>query len=457
MNSGSIKSKTRTAQRGAVVLRGTLRRSLVLGVVASCLWSSTTCMAADWLQFRGSAGDGESRVTDLPTAWTSTEHVAWRCELPGEGWSSPVVVGDRILLSAAIPVASTRPVGDAEGDGTKDAPSLSGEDLELALLIVDGRSGRLLKRVALFTEIAATAPKIHSKNSHASPTPIVSGDRVYLHFGHLGTACTSVEGEVLWKNDHLVYKPVHGNGGSPVLVGQSLIFTQDGGEQGKVIALDAQTGKTRWEVVRDVEASKKFSFSTPLVLDVAGKTQVIVPGSNIVQSLDPETGQEIWRVRYEGYSVIPRPIVAAGLVLVSTSYDRPTLLAIRPDGQGDVTDTHVAWQTNVAVPHTPSLNAHADLVFMVSDKGIVTCLEAETGKEVWKERIGGNFSASPLLAGDELYLLSEEGDTTVVKADREYQEVSRNKLGERTLASMAVIDHDLLIRSAQALYRITKQ
>ncbi|MGN6135329.1 MAG: outer membrane protein assembly factor BamB family protein [Aureliella sp.] len=421
---------SRGVQLGIVLAVASLAGSLAPGRLT----------ADDWLQFRGSQGDGESRVVDLPVEWSATEHVAWRCELPGEGWSSPVVQGDRIYLSAAI----TLDEGAAAGDR------------ELALLIVDARSGKLERRVKLLTEVAASAPKIHSKNSHASPTPVIVGDRVYVHFGHLGTACTSTAGEVLWTNDQLPYPPVHGNGGSPVVVGQSLIFSQDGGNEAKVIALDTHTGKLRWEVPRNVEASKKFSFCTPLVTEMAGRQQVIIPGSGVVQSLDAETGQEIWRVRYEGYSVIPRPIVAAGLVMVCTGYDRPSLIAIRPDGAGDVTDTHVAWQTNVAVPHTPSLSTRDGLVFMVSDKGIASCLEAATGKEVWKERIGGNFSASPLLAGELLYLLSEEGDTTIVKAQREFQQVARNKLGDRTLASMAVIDHDLLIRSAAALWRIKK-
>lgn len=410
-----------------------------LGLVLACSVSLAQVRAADWLQFRGTEGDGESRVAGLPVEWSSTEHVAWRCELPGEGWSSPVVLGDRIYLSAAI---------------AKDEEK-SDSDRQLVLLIVDAREGKLIRRVDLFN-VSRDKTSKHSKNSNASPTPVIDGERVYVHFGHLGTACTTLDGEIVWRNDKLGYPPVHGNGGSPVVVGRSLIFSEDGAKEAKVLALDTATGEVRWETPRDVEASKKFSFGTPLVLNVNGQQQVIIPGSNVVQSLDPETGKEFWRVRYDGYSVIPRPILADGLVMVCTGYDRPSLLAIRPDGKGDVTDTHVAWKTDVAVPHTPSLCTHKGLLFMVSDKGIASCLEAATGKEVWKERIGGNFSASPLLAGDVLYLLSEEGDATVIKADREFSRIARNRLGERTLASMAVVDHDLLIRSAVALYRITK-
>lgn len=390
----------------------------------------------EWLQFRGTLGDGVTQVTDLPNNWSATENVTWRCELPGEGWSSPVVQDDRIYLSAAI--------------------SMDSGERELALLVVDAKSGKLLGRTKLFTEPAKSA-KIHSKNSHASPTPILAGDRVYLHYGHQGTACVKLDGAIVWRNDQLTYPPVHGNGGSPVLVGKSLIFSQDGSEQGKVIALNADTGDVLWETPRNVEATKKFSFCTPLVIQRAGQSQVILPGSNVVQALDAATGKEIWRVRYEGYSVIPRPIVAAGLIMICTGYDRPVLIAIKPDGQGDVTESHVAWQIKTGVPHTPSLCTLDGLLFMVSDSGIASCVDAKSGEEVWKERIGGNFSASPLLSGDKLYLLSEEGDTTIVRASRNFEKLAKNSLGDRTLASMAVIDHDLLIRSKSALWRIGKQ
>ncbi|MCC6512142.1 MAG: PQQ-binding-like beta-propeller repeat protein [Pirellulaceae bacterium] len=421
-------------------------------LLAAWLCTLITCpstrllQAEDWLQFRGTIGDGESRVVDLPTSWSATEHIKWRCELPGEGWSSPTVLGNRIYVSAAIPTSEP---------AAADSKAPASSERELALLMIDATSGKLVQRVKLFTQPAAT-PKIHSKNSHASPTPIIAGDRIYVHFGHLGTACTTLDGKIIWSNDKLSYAPVHGNGGSPALVGKSLIFSQDGSEKGKVIALNADTGDVMWEVPREVEATKKFSFCTPLVLESNGQAQVILPGSNVVQSLDAATGKEIWRVRYEGYSVIPRPIVAGGLIMICTGYDRPTLIAIRPGGQGDVTDTHVAWQTKTGVPHTPSLNTRDGLLFMVSDSGIASCLEAATGKELWKERIGGNFSASPLLAGDNLYLLSEEGDTTIVKADRTFKQVARNRLEDRTLASMAVIDRDLLIRSKSGLWRVTK-
>ncbi len=237
-----------------------MHRSLLSAFILTCglALPAFTEDRGEWLQFRGTIGDGVTRVTDLPTSWSDTENINWRCELPGEGWSSPVVDGNRIYLTSAIQTESG--------------------ERELALLIVDAQAGKLLERIKVFTQ-PSTAPKIHSKNSHASPTPIVAGDRIYLHFGHQGTACLRKNGEIVWRNDKLTYPPVHGNGGSPVLVGKALIFSQDGGTSGKVIALNADTGDVLWETDRNVEATKKFSFCTPLVLERNGQSKSSCPAA----------------------------------------------------------------------------------------------------------------------------------------------------------------------------------
>lgn len=407
--------------------------SVILGLVVA----STSPAHADWPEFRGPSGDGTLRDTDLPTEWSRQQNVTWRTELPGEGWSSPVVIGSKIYLTAAVPRLPTEP----------------DSGFDLVLLIVDAASGERIRQVTLFGE-GPNAPRIHQKNSRASATPVFDGKRLYVHFGHHGTACTTLDGEVLWKNDSLAYRPVHGNGGSPVVVAGKLIFSRDGAETGEITALDASTGELAWQTPRDVEARKTFSFCTPLVLDDGKQTQVIVPGSNVVQSVDPETGAERWRVTYEGYSVVPRPIHYAGLVFVSTGYDRPTLLAIDPSGRGDVTETHVRWRATSGIPKTPSLVGFKGKVAMISDDGIASGYDARTGKRQWIERIGGNFSASPLLADHRLYVVSEAGLCTILDLSGTPSEIAVNDLGERTLASPAVIDGDLLIRTAEALYRI---
>jgi outer membrane protein assembly factor BamB len=233
-----------------------------------------------------------------------------------------------------------------------------------------------------------------------------------------------------------------------------LIFSCDGASDPFIVALDAGTGQPSWKVERRTDAAKTFSFCTATAVKVDGRTQVISPGSNVVLALDPATGAELWQVRYDGYSVIPKPVVGHGLVYVCSGYDRPRLLAIRLGGKGDVTDTHVAWTAESNVPHTPSLLLVGSDLFMVSDRGIASCLDALTGREIWQKRLGGNYSASPLYANGLIYFQSEEGDTTVVRASREYEVIGTNRIGERTLASYAVADDALFLRSDKHLYRI---
>jgi outer membrane protein assembly factor BamB len=328
-------------------------------------------------------------------------------------------------------------------------------DYSLRLLSFSTTTGEQLYSVEIFYQEAANAPKIHSKNSHASPTPIIEGDRIYVHFGHQGTACVSRAGKILWKTQELAYAPVHGNGGTPIVVDDLLIFSCDGAQDPFVAGIEKATGKLRWKAPRKSDVSRKFSFTTPILIDVEGERQLISPGSGEVSALDPQTGEELWRVDYgDGYSVIPKPVFANGLVFICTGYGRPNLLAIRPDGRGDVTETHVVWQTDRQAPHTPSLLVVGDELYMVADKGVASCLDTQTGKLYWEERLGGNYSASPLYVDGRIYFQSEEGDTTVIAPSREYQKLATSQLGEQTLASYGVVDNALLIRSEKHLYRI---
>jgi outer membrane protein assembly factor BamB len=324
-------------------------------------------------------------------------------------------------------------------------------------LCLDAKKGKILWDKEVFRQDGSKAPGIHRKNSHASPTPLVYGGRLYVHFGHQGTACLDLTGKVLWKNKSFKYEPVHGNGGSPILVDNALVFSCDGGEEAFVVALNCKTGKVLWKTDRSVDAVKKFSFGTPLLITVKGQKQIISPGSNMVGAYDPKTGKEIWRVRYDGYSVIPRPVYGQGLLFICTGYNFPSLLAIRPDGKGDVTATHVAWTTRRAAPHTPSPVLVGSELYMVSDRGMATCLDAKTGRVHWQKRIGGDYSASPLYAGGKLYFLSEDGNGVVLQAGKEFKQLAKNVMDERTLASYAVADWALFLRTKTKLYRIEKR
>jgi outer membrane protein assembly factor BamB len=400
------------------------------------LIAAMSLLAADsWPKFRGPTADGHFNRS-LPSRWSATENVTWKVSVPGKGWSSPVIVDNQVFVTAAVPV---------EG---------AGSDLSLRLLTYDVREGRAVNDVEVFRQNSNDSPSIHTKNSHASPTPVIDGPRIYLHFGHQGTACLERSGNEVWKSRRLTYEPVHGNGGSPIVVGDALIFSCDGGEASYVVGVDKLTGEHLWRRDRDTDATRTFSFSTPSAITSSGQHQVISPGSNTVDALNPATGDLIWRVRYDGYSVIPKPIFGHGLVFVCSGYDRPNLLAIRPDGHGDVTDTHIAWRTDRNVPHTASLLLVGDELYMVSDRGIASCLDAATGRLHWRERLPGGYSASPIYAGDKLYFLNEEGEATVIRRGTKYERVASNSVGERTLASFAAADDRLFIRGEEHLFCI---
>lgn len=399
----------------------------------TCLLSfAAATTLADWPEFRGPLANGHTSETNLPIHWSAAENVAWRQDLPGLAWSSPVIAKGHVYLTTAVE---------------------DGEEYSLRALCLSTATGEVQWNHELFRQPLKV--EFHKKNSHASPTPVIDGDRLYVHFGPHGTACLNLSGEVIWRQK-LEYGPTHGNGGSPALAGNVLVICCDGHDVQYVAGLNRTNGDIVWKTPRETEPKKGFSFSTPLILNVNDQWQAICPGSEAVIAYVPETGEEIWRCNYPGgYSVTPRPVYGSGLVFVCTGYDKPNLLAIDPTGQGDVTATHLKWQTDKAVPHAPSLVHVNDQVFLVSDKGIASCLDAKTGEQHWQERLGGNFSASPLYANGHIYFQDENGTTTVVAAEPEFREVARNNLvDERTYASYAISDGAIFLRSENSLFRI---
>jgi outer membrane protein assembly factor BamB len=367
----------------------------------------------------------------------------WKAELPGRAWSSPIVVGDRIFLTNAV--------GDKDSTDPHDTFSLR-------VLALNAADGKVIWDTEVFRIENPQTLGVHGKNSYASPTPIFEDGRIYAHFGHLGTACVDENGKLVWKTNELGYKPVHGNGGCPVLVNDLLVFNADAGDAPFIIALDKQTGKVRWKIPRTSDAKKKFSFCTPLVIEVNGEKQIISPGSNVVSALNPKDGSEIWRVRYDGYSVVPRPVFGHGLLYLSTGFDHASALAIRPDGKGDVTDTHVAWKLDKGSPLTPSMLLVDKDIYMVSDQGIVSCVDAVSGTVHWQERVSRVTSASPLYADGKIYIQDELGSGYVLKPNSASLELlARNDLGDKSLASPAVWKDKLLIRTQSALWCIGKK
>lgn len=393
--------------------------------------------AKDWPEFRGPGRQGHADVKDAPLHWSTTSNVVWSVEIPGAGWSSPSLHRGRLYLTSAVKGPSGRN--------------------SLRTLCVDAKDGRIVWDNEVFEESAST-PGIHSKNGHASPTPLVEGDHLFVHFGHEGTARLGLDGKAQWRQTGVRYVPIHGNGGSPARVDDLLVFSVDGASDPYVVALDAATGAIRWKTPRAVEVKRTFSFCTPLVIEVKGRRQVVLPGSGALFSYDPKDGHELWRARWgEGYSVVPRPVYANGLVYAGSGYDKPWIYAVRPDGTGDVTDTHVVWKLAKGAPNTPSMLAVGDALYAVSDGGIASCIDAKTGEVRWSERLGGDFSASPVYAAGRLYFQNETGMGFVVRPGNTFELLAKNDLGERTLASYAVDEGTFYIRTASRLYRIGRR
>ena len=426
---------------------------------------TSTASAAEWKQFRGPDGQGHADVQNLPLKWNESENVQWKTAIPGRGWSSPVLENNSIWMTTAVEEILT---GEALEKARKERlggnpmakqMSLVGS-VSLRAISVDARTGKLTSDVELMT--VKNPPGIHTLNSYASPTPILDGNLLFCHFGELGTACLDTyTGKVLWK---AVLPSTHavGAGSSPVVHGDLFIVPCDGTDVQYVVGLNKRTGEQVWKTKRPAMTGTNGdfhkSYSTPLIVTVAGKTQVIIPGAQWVASYEPETGREIWRVRHgDGFSNVPRPVVVNNMVCVCTGFMQPQLIAIRMDGEGDVTSSHIAWKIPKSIPTMPSPVVVGDEIYYVTDQGVATCASAKNGDVIWTHRMGGNYSASPLAAAGRIYFSNREGDTTVIQPGKEYKELAVNKLEGQHMASPAVLDDTLLLRTSTHLYRITSR
>lgn len=390
--------------------------------------------AGQWPQFRGPNSDGHAEGPETPLVWSETENVVWKSPIPGLGWSSPSVVDGRVFLTTAVQ---------------------KGEGLSLRALALDAATGKVIWD----REIRAVekAPAIHTKNSHASPTPIVSDGSVYVHFGTLGMARLDVaDGNIKWLNNELKYPPMHGSGGSPVLYQGKLVVVCDGSTQPFVAAVDAQTGQVAWKRYRSVQAKISHSFVTATVAVVEGQPQVMAPGPDHFAAYDLATGEEVWKVMAPGWSVVPQPTLGHGLVIYNHDYDNPELIAIKLGGKGDVTDSHIAWRVKRGAPSTPTPLLVGDELYFVSDKGIASCLNAKTGESYWMERLGGNFSASPVLANGRVLFMNETGLATWVKPGKDFAILGTNQVPGRTFATPAFLDGAMYLRTDEFLYKIAK-
>jgi len=428
-------------------------------VLLGCAAWTAPVEAADWPQFRGPGGQGHSPAVGLPERWSETENVAWKVPVEGTGWSSPVVLGGQIWMTTALPTP-------AEPEEARQKLASLGyavpspwvaRRVRLKAVCVDRATGRLLQTITLpdFDEPL----HICSVNSFASPTPVGEAGRLYCDFGTMGTVCLeTTTGKILWTRrlpiDHQV-----GPGSSPILHGDLLVLVRDGCDLQYVTALDKHTGRIVWKTDRppiDVNYTPhKKAFSTPLVIEASGTEQMIVPGAKWIVSYEPDTGEPIWRVDTgRSFSNAARPVFGHGMVFICTAFGGTELFAVRVDGQGDVTDTHVAWVGRRQVPKRSSPLLVGDGLYMISDGGVATCMDARTGEIHWAERILGNCSASPVFADGRIYFFGEDGKTAVVRPGKEFVLLAENEIDGRIMASVAIADGALFLRSEKHLYRI---
>jgi len=428
---------------------------LAKAALLTALCTVTICQSvapalADWPEFRGpwqdghAAPPGDTHSVGLPLHWSEQENVKWKTEIPYRGWSTPVILARQVWLTTATP------------DGH-----------DFFAIGLDADSGKININEKLF-HADNPEPLGNNVNAYATPSPVIEPGRVYVHFGSYGTACLDTQsGKVLWQRTDLRCRHYRGPSSSPVLFQNLLILTFDGADLQYVVGLDKQTGRTVWKTDRSAEwndadapgqmareGDLRKAHSTPVIAQYEGKPQLLSTGAKAAYDYDPATGKELWKIHFPAWSAAPRPLYSDGLAYFVTGHGETELVAVRLGGSGDVTDSHIAWKVNTAVPRTASPILIDGLLYMVSDDGVVTCLEAVTGKQAWHSRIGGTYAASPIYADGRIYFCSQQGKTTILKPGRSFEALATNSLPNGFMASPAVAGKALFLRTKTDLYRV---
>jgi outer membrane protein assembly factor BamB len=411
-------------------------KAVLLGVLSVAVFSADPkAVRADWTEFRGPEQNGHSAAKKLPLVWSETNNVVWKTAIHNLGWSSPVIWGDQIWITTATE-----------------------NGRQLFAVCVNSRTGKIVHDVKVFDN---PAPQhVASVNSYASPTPAIEAGRVYAHYGTYGTACLDTrDGKILWSRRDLTCDHQEGPGSSLMLYKNLLCFNVDGRDVQYVIALDKGTGKTVWKTKRSVDYTSvpthmRKAFSTPIILEAGGRAQLFSPGAKAMMAYDPQSGKEIWRIRYNGYSMVARPLFGHGLLYVVTDYDPPELWAVRLDGQGEVAETYVAWKAARDIPRVASLLLVDDLLYMANEEGYASCLEAKTGNPIWRQRLKGKYWASPICGAGRIYFFSDKNLTTVIQPGREFKMLAENQLEGCAMATPAVTGDAIILRSKTHLYRL---
>jgi outer membrane protein assembly factor BamB len=338
------------------------------------------------------------------------------------------------------------------------------EGNKMYAICVNKLSGKIEHDIHVFDVKSPQA--ITNENTYASPTPVVEEGRVYVHFGTYGTACISTkDGQILWKRRDLNCDHEIGAGpaSSPFIYNNFLIFNVDGRDVQYVIALNKETGETAWKTNRsvdfsDVQVNQRKAYGTPFIIPRGNSNQMVSIGAKGVYSYDPENGKELWKAEHRGWSIAPRPVYGEGLVFTMIDRDRPEMWAIKPNGSGDITETHIEWKETKRMPPRASPIIIKGLLFVVDRNGYISCIEAKTGKSIWQKRMKGRFSASPILANNLIYFFNEDTVCTIIKPTRELEIVAENKLSDdKLMATPAFDENSIYIRTEKKLTRIVKK
>ena len=400
-----------------------------------------------WPEFRGPNGNGiVVGERGLPTTWSEEKNIAWKTKIDGKAWSSPVVWDDQIWIT----------------NSSADGKLMEG-------ICINKKDGKIKYRLSLFKN-ETVEPLGNNVNSYGSPSPVIEKDAVYIHFGSYGTtAIDTNSGKEIWKRTDLECRHFRGPGSSPIIFQDMLILTMDGVDFQYVIALDKKTGKTKWKTERstkwdDVEPDGKIrgdgdlrkAYTTPTFLKVSGKTIMISPGAKSCFAYNPINGKELWNITYSGYSNASRTVIYKDNAIINSGYGKPHLISVKidPSAAGDISGTHINWDIFKRVPKRSSPIIVGDQLYMTTDEGILTCLDAKTGESNWSDRMPGHYSASPIFADGKLYFFSEMGHCYVIAPGGDYNLISKNKLDSGFMASPAISGKAIYARSKTHLYRI---
>ena len=435
-------------------------RNILLTIYIASHFLVFTSSQADWPQWRGPNGQGIDDFSIIPSEWNENKNISWKTEVAGKGGSSPVITGNQVWITTAHETLAPKEERDERlKANTGGQPVVVLSNVRIHAVCIDKNSGKILHDIEVLRK--KNPQWVHKTNSYASPTPVIDNDKIYFQNGSYGSACLDLKTlDIVWTNQDLWVMHENGPGGSPIIWNDLLIFHMDGSDNQYIVALDKMTGKVKWRTPRSGKMHSnpqlKKAYGTPAITQINGKDVIFSTAANWLYGYEPSSGKELWKVEYGflGFSNVPKPVFGDGMVYIGTSFMKPQILAL--DITKDIPE--ISWSYKRGVPAVSSPVLVGNELFFVSDSGgVVTCLDSKTGTEHFRERIGGNHSASPTYVSGRILFHSKEGETVAIKPGSEFKILGKNKLSGEHHASAAVSSNSLFLRTDKALYKISNK